>query len=161
MDSRTVGALALAFSAFVPVHLEGQRSAQAETTIVVFVCEHGSVKSLVAIEYFNRIARGRHLPLRAISRGTRPDSAVPIGIREGLRRDGFDVAAFAPRRFSLDDVRKAALIVSFDVDLPLAGATPRERWDKLPAATEDYATARDSIRARVDKLVTRMTRVPP
>src|SRR5688572_249911 len=40
---------------------------------VLFVCEHGSAKSVVAAAHFNRIAADRGLPFRAISRGTAPD----------------------------------------------------------------------------------------
>jgi len=29
---------------------------------VLFVCEHGNVKSLMASSYFNQLARERHLP---------------------------------------------------------------------------------------------------
>jgi hypothetical protein len=31
-----------------------------EPAHVVFVCEHGSVKSLIAMEYFNRSVQERH-----------------------------------------------------------------------------------------------------
>ena len=44
---------------------------------VVFVCEHGSVKSLIASLYFNQRAQQRGLPFKAVARGTAPDSAVP------------------------------------------------------------------------------------
>ena len=44
---------------------------------VVFVCEHGSVKSLVAQEWFNRRAKERGLAVRAVSRGITPDASVP------------------------------------------------------------------------------------
>ena len=40
---------------------------------ILFVCEHGSAKSVVAAAHFNRIAAARGLPFRAISRGTVPD----------------------------------------------------------------------------------------
>jgi hypothetical protein len=35
---------------------------------VAFVCLHGSAKSLIAAEYFNRVAIERKLPLRATSK---------------------------------------------------------------------------------------------
>ena len=37
---------------------------------ILFVCEHGSAKSVVAAAHFNQIATARGLPFRAISRGT-------------------------------------------------------------------------------------------
>ena len=35
---------------------------------IAFVCLHGSAKSLIAAEYFNRVAIERKLPLRAPSK---------------------------------------------------------------------------------------------
>ena len=46
--------------------------AASDSQTVVFVCEHGTVKSVVALAYFRLLARERHLPIRAISRGTAP-----------------------------------------------------------------------------------------
>ena len=45
---------------------------------VVFVCEHGSVKSLIAMDYFNRSARERGLAYRAVARGTAPEATVQV-----------------------------------------------------------------------------------
>ncbi|MGH9334858.1 MAG: hypothetical protein ACRD21_14045, partial [Vicinamibacteria bacterium] len=44
-----------------------------EPRTVVFVCEHGAAKSVIAAAHFNRLAKERELPFRAISRGTVPD----------------------------------------------------------------------------------------
>ena len=44
---------------------------------VVFVCEQGSVKSLMASLYFNARAQERDLRYRSIARGVTPDAAVP------------------------------------------------------------------------------------
>jgi arsenate reductase (thioredoxin) len=40
---------------------------------VAFVYSHGSAKSLIAAEYFSRIAIARNLRLRAITSGPKPD----------------------------------------------------------------------------------------
>ena len=61
--------------------------------LVVFVCEHGSAKSLVAASFFERMAKERGIAVRAVSRGTAPDTSVPATVVEALRTDGFDVAA--------------------------------------------------------------------
>ena len=44
---------------------------------VVFVCEHGSVKSPIAASLFDRTAEKRGLPFRAVSRGVNPEEHVP------------------------------------------------------------------------------------
>jgi hypothetical protein len=50
--------------------------AQTHDSQVLFVCEHGNVKSLMAVSYFNQLAQERRLPFRAVSRGTAPDSTT-------------------------------------------------------------------------------------
>src|SRR5687768_4809321 len=67
-----------------------------DSQTVVFVCEHGTVKSVIALAYFRQLAQERHLNIRAISRGTAPDSAVPARVREGLRLDGLVLGPFSP-----------------------------------------------------------------
>src|SRR5262249_7518717 len=64
---------------------------------VVFVCDHGSVKSLIAASYFNRAAQARGLAYRAVARGTAPESRVPPSVREGLREIGVDVSSYVPQ----------------------------------------------------------------
>jgi hypothetical protein len=81
----------------------------AEPARVVFVCEHGSVKSLIAMQYFNRRAKASGLPYRAVARGTAPEPTVAKGVTDGLRNDGFDVSAFEPRKFESSDAAHAAL----------------------------------------------------
>jgi hypothetical protein len=75
---------------------------------VVFVCEHGTVKSVVAMAYFTQLAQERHLRLRAISRGTNPDSRVPSLVRDGLRSDGLTLGPFTPTQFSPADLSSAS-----------------------------------------------------
>src|SRR5687768_7857261 len=127
-----------------------------DSQTVVFVCEHGTVKSVIALAYFRQLAQERHLNIRAISRGTAPDSAVPARVREGLRLDGLVLGPFSPVRFTLADLASAITVVSFDqpsvADI-VGGRVPTARWDGLPAVSEDYRIARDSIRRRVARLV--------
>src|SRR4029453_10546575 len=67
------------------------------TKTVVFVCEHGNVKSLMAASYFNQLASQRSLPFRAVSRGAAPDSTTgPKPIVAGLHADGVDGSDFHP-----------------------------------------------------------------
>lgn len=52
--------------------------------LIVFVCEHGSAKSLVAASFFERMAKERGIVVRAVSRGTAPDASVPAAVVEAL-----------------------------------------------------------------------------
>ena len=124
--------------------------------IVVFVCEHGSAKSLVAASLFDRMARERGVEARAISRGTAPDASVPPIVVQALRADGFDVAAFRPRALTSADVAGAARVVAIGVDLgpPGAKAGPRAvRWDGVPPVSTSYAEARRDLVARIERLL--------
>jgi len=122
---------------------------------VLFVCLHGSAKSLIAAEYFNRLASARGLAARATSAGTEPDDVIPPRVAQGLRDDGIDVGERRPRRPTPADVEGTAIVVTFACDLgELATRAPRlERWDDVPAVSEDFRRARDVIVARVAALL--------
>src|SRR4051812_963214 len=79
---------------------------------VLMVCEHGSVKSVMAASLFNRGAAERHLPFRAIARGVNPDLAVPAPIALALGQEGVDVSDFVPVRVSGEDVSAASRVVA-------------------------------------------------
>jgi arsenate reductase len=123
--------------------------------VVVFVCEHGSAKSLVAASLFQRMAQERGVDARAVSRGTTPDASVPPAVADALRADGFDVAAFRPRALTSADVAGAARVVAIGVDLGALGtkAGPRAvRWDGVPPVSTNYPEARRDLVARIDRL---------
>ena len=43
---------------------------------VIFVCEHGAAKSVLATAYFNKMAADKHLPYRAAFRGVNPQDGL-------------------------------------------------------------------------------------
>jgi arsenate reductase (thioredoxin) len=151
--------LVLSFGAQVLAQSPTEVSAR-EPARVVFVCEHGSVKSLIAMVYFNRSAQQRGLPYRAIARGTAPEPTVPGTVREGLRTAGFDASEFVPQLLKASDVDNAALVVSFDQDIAklVAGRARHLRWDNLPGVLADYARGRDEIVRHVDSLLDELAR---
>jgi hypothetical protein len=59
---------------------------------VLFVREHGAAKSVIAAAHFNKLAKERGLPHRAIARGTQPDPVVSPKVVSGLQSEGFTVA---------------------------------------------------------------------
>jgi protein-tyrosine-phosphatase len=136
------------------------RVAPRDTQRVVFVCEHGTVKSVVAAAHFNKLARERGLPFVAVSRGTAPDSALPALVRDGLLADGAGPWRAAPTRLTEADVGGASLFVSFDqpIDDLVAGRAPVRHWDNTPSVMQGYMTGRDAIVARVTALVDELRR---
>jgi arsenate reductase (thioredoxin) len=147
-----------AFCATVPLRVSAQGSS--ENTIVM-VCEHGSVKSLMAASMFNRRAKQRGLPFHAVARGVNPDATVPAPIAEALERDGFNVSQFVPTLATSEDLTNARRIVAIGVDLPTiapAASTTASRWDDVPAASLDYEAARASIEKHIELLLDELAR---
>lgn len=125
----------------------------AEMQPVLFVCEHGSVKSLLARLLFEQAAAEQGLAMPGVSRGTVPDAEVPEWMRTALERDGFHIGAWRPTALSEADIRSARFVVTFDVSLTFEGDAEIERWDGLPAVSKDYVAGRDAIAARVKQLI--------
>lgn len=124
-----------------------------ETSIVVFVCEHGSAKSTIAAAHFNKLSSEGKLNARAISRGTDPDDTYPPHVTEGLRADGLLAEESRPKKLSADDIAKAARVVVFN-QLPdeyLRGG-PVDDWSDVPPVSEGYEIARYEIVNRVKSL---------
>jgi len=156
--SLLLGAVTLVFAHGIAT---GQAKPKSDSSHVLFVCEHGTVKSVVALEHFNRLAAARGLSIRAVSRGTRPDTIIPTPVRRGLEADGFDVASFQPRRLTANDVRSALLVVTLDADVSAfdAGRIPIAQWDSLPSVTASYSAGRSAIVQRVERLVDSLAQV--
>jgi arsenate reductase len=127
-----------------------------EPLSVLMVCEHGSVKSLMAASLFNRSAMQRHLPYRAIARGVSPDASVPAPIATALQQEGFDVAHFAPTKVSAAEVEQAARVVVIGLNpevLEGRASAPIDAWGDIPAASVNYAEARAAIQQHIDALL--------
>jgi len=131
-----------------------QEVSMAESPFVLFVCLHGSAKSVIASQYFRRFAAERGLAAESVAAGTEPDAVIPPGVVEGLRGDGIDVAGLQPRPVMRTDLERASLVVAFGcrLDDPPRGLAI-QRWDDMPAVSEDFGRARDAIAARVRTLV--------
>lgn len=121
---------------------------------IVFVCEHGSAKSVVAAAHFNRLAAERGLAMRADSRGTDPDAEIAPNAEAGLRTDGLVVVDRVPAKLTETDTARAVRVVTF-CELPTACATAAriERWDGVPPVSDDYEKAREEIVERLRHLL--------
>lgn len=126
----------------------------ADTAVVLFVCEHGSAKSLVAASHFNRLAAEQNIPIRAIARGLDPDEAVSEGVRAGLQLDGIDLGVTRPRALTAADLDTALVVVSFAGPLKLRlRERPLLLWDSIPPVSAGYETARTAIVGRLRGLI--------
>jgi protein-tyrosine-phosphatase len=125
---------------------------------VSFVCLHGSAKSLIAAEQFNRLAAAKGLPFRATTSGPEPDAEVPANVVAGFKSRSIDVAGYKPTLIAANQLADADLIVSFacDAGRRLAPGKPEERWDDCPAVSDDFDVAWGFITGRVEKLISRL-----
>ena len=126
------------------------------TPQVVFVCLHGAAKSVIAASLFDRLAQSRGLDVRATFAGTEPDPEIPPRVVQNLRAEGVDVGGQRPRLVTRDELARATRVVSFGCDLSGLGAVDAQRWDDVPAVSEDYSKARDLIASRVETLVEKL-----
>jgi arsenate reductase len=134
----------------------GQRPAPAEPN-VVFVCEHGAAKSVIATTYFNKIAAERGLRARATYRGVNPQADLSVSALKGLREDGMTVPDAKPSSISQQDVDGASVIFAIGCTLP-SNATASGKagtWDDVPE-DKGYAATRDAIKRHVEQLVDEM-----
>jgi arsenate reductase (thioredoxin) len=123
-------------------------------SIIVFVCEHGAAKSILAAAYFNKLAGERGLNLRAIARGTNPDQALSQQAVTGLHEDGLTPTESVPRKLSLAEVQSAQRIITF-CELPVEydQKAQLEFWEDVPPVSKNYEKARDAIIERISHLL--------
>jgi len=142
-------------SAAMPSRGAAQRTAAPVERTVLFVCEHGTAKSLLARVLFDQYAEEVGLHMRAVSRGTHPDTMVAPWMTRQLALDHVTLGSWVPRPLGPQDLADASYVVSFDVSSAATAAThaPRSQWDGLPSVTQDYPAGRDAIKARVHLLV--------
>lgn len=115
---------------------------------ILFLCQYGGAKSVMAMSYFNRLANERALPYTGVAASAdEPYDAVPEPVIEFLERDGFEVQGFTPRRVDDADVARAARVISIDCN------HDGERWDDVPPASEDLDGSAAAIRRHVEALV--------
>ena len=129
---------------------------------VVFVCEHGAAKSLIATAYFNKLASERGMSDRAIFRGVSPQAALSVSAVEGLRADGIAAPDGKPTAIGRGDVSGATHIFAIGCTLPtLAASSPKAAaWSDVPD-DKGYAAMRDAIVAHVRVLLDEIQRRKP
>ena len=123
-------------------------------TTVVFVCEHGAARSVIAAAYFKQIAAERHLPYHAVARGTSPQEDLSAATADGLEADGVAFDRTKPKGLSETDAREAVRIVAF---CPVPKAFSRlarvDEHDDVSEISKDYGDARNKIVAYVTQLL--------
>ena len=130
----------------------------ATASTVVFICEHGSSKSLVAATLFNQIAEQRGLAVRAVSQAASTqtvDARVPPRLVQKMFVDGFQVKALRPQAVTAADTTNATrvVVIGYDGNVDAIGNVPIERWNDVPPASLEYDDAKREIIAHIEALL--------
>jgi arsenate reductase len=121
---------------------------------VVFVCEHGAAKSVIAAALLERLAEELDQPVRALARGTEPQPQVSVPAAAGLLAEGIDVRDWQPRPVTPANIASAWRIVSFGPDLTLFAEDARvEHWYDVMPIDDGFETVRAEILARLQTLL--------
>ena len=126
----------------------------APSPAVIFVCEHGAAKSVIATAYFNKLAAERGLPYRATFRGTTPQDDLSVRAIEGLKADGVAIPSGKPTAISEADVSGATHIFAIGCTLPTTAAKSGKAsdWADVPG-DQGYVPMRDAIVRHVTALL--------
>ena len=126
---------------------------------IVFVCEHGAAKSVIATAYFNKLAAERGLPVRATFRGTAPQDDLSARAVEGLRADGVTVPAGKPTAVDENDITHASHIFAIGCTLPDKARVSGKAadWSDVPD-DQGYGPMRDAIVRHVMQLLDQLQR---
>jgi arsenate reductase (thioredoxin) len=139
--------------------LAGPQSTAANAPAVVFVCEHGAAKSVIATAYFNKLAAERGLPFRATFRGTAPQDDLSVRTLAGLKADGVPVPSGKPTAISDADVVGATHIFAIGCTLPDKAVRSGKAtdWSDVPD-DQGYGPMRDAIVRHVKELLDQLHR---
>jgi protein-tyrosine-phosphatase len=121
---------------------------------VIFVCEHGAAKSVIAAAYFNKIAAERGLPDRATYRGASPQAELSVSALKGLKEDGMTLPSDKPSPITPADVSAATHVFAIGCTLPshAASSGKADSWDDVPD-DRGYGAQRDAIKKHVERLI--------
>jgi protein-tyrosine-phosphatase len=121
---------------------------------IIFVCEHGAAKSVIATAYFNKLAAERGLRVRATFRGTTPQDDLSVRAVAGLKADGMAVPTGKPSAITDGDIAEATHIFAIGCTLPSAAQASGKAadWSDVPD-DQGYAPMRDAIVRHVTALL--------
>lgn len=120
---------------------------------ILFVCEHGSAKSIIATAHFNRLAKAEGINVRAISRGINPDSTIPKAINDHLIADGLKRHIGDPIQLTDSDLNNSEYVIVFN---PLPQKYNQSgnitHWN-IPSFEAGYPVAKDSILTNIKRII--------
>jgi arsenate reductase len=127
---------------------------------IVFVCEHGSAKSVIAAAHFNDFVIKKGLPYRAVARGVHPDKEIPLYVKSGLAAEGLNIRDPQPKRFGEEDALRAERVITLGCTLRMPKSVighKLQEWNDVPSPSESYQNASRAIAERVAVLLKELT----
>ncbi|MEK7252414.1 MAG: arsenate reductase ArsC [Actinomycetota bacterium] len=128
------------------------------TRKVVFLCVHNAGRSQMAAAFARDLGGGA---VQVFSGGSDPAAKVnPIAV-EAMREVGIDISAATPKKWDLDDIRTADVVVTMGCgdECPLVPGVRYEDWeldDPSGQPIEKVRMIRDEIHRRVADLLRRV-----
>jgi arsenate reductase len=125
---------------------------------IIFVCEHGAAKSVIAASYFNKMAKERNLDYVAECRGTDPDSEVSKVAKDGLTKDNVFDPNTKPKKLLSSDTANVERIILFtplpsDLKTDIKTDIKTENWSNIQNLDADYEKRRDAIVKKINELL--------
>jgi arsenate reductase (thioredoxin) len=141
-------------NALIIISIIFSTSCNAQLKKIVFVCEHGSAKSVIAAAYFNKLAKEMNLPYEAVARGTSPDTVISQKTKQLLIQENLYDKTFVPQRLSQQDVNGAQQVFLF-YPLPqtIKGENNIQYWMGVDAVNGDFVKLKNDIVAKVTPLI--------
>ena len=123
---------------------------------VVFACVANAGRSQMAAAFFNALAKDTRA--RAVSAGTRPETAVHPEVVKAMREVGIDLSHANPQYLSKDVTKDAHIVITMGCgeECPLIPGVERDEWPLDDPKGQPAAVVRrirDDIRKRVAELV--------
>lgn len=139
--------------------LQSQDDQQRNPRRVVFVCEHGAAKSVIATAHFNKLAQDRGLPYRAVARGTNPDAAFSEPVIIGLHRSGLKEPDGKPELVDARELATADRVVTLGCKLPESSKVKTHMdWSDVPSPGADYDAAQAEVVRHVVDLINELSK---
>lgn len=120
---------------------------------VLFVCLHGSAKSVIAAEHCRHLAALRGLGIAVASAGLEPDDQIPANVVDGLASDGIRIDYRKPERINAAILSRSCYVVAIGCTIATAPEPMFIHWSDIPAVDDDYGAARNIIVAKLTVLV--------
>ena len=129
-------------------------SMMAQEKRIIFVCQHGAAKSVIAASYFNKLAKERKLDYVAECRGVEPDSVVSSSAREGLTMDHMFDPNTKPQKLLPGDTTNVERIILFTPLPPdMNTSIKTENWSQIENVDAEYLKRKNAIVKKINELL--------